>query len=273
MSLFQINWIQIAEIVVVLLVLFLISVELFKQISRWRYSLSNQALEIKNLKLKKIKDIQNISVKKINLITNSNSDKEIIRPTIIFLRSNFHRILPHILIEGLASYGFDVISVKLIIKSNNKNDIIDMELKHVLSQILNYLNQNNINNSQRYYLLSYSKSNFPYKPFIIDINNMGIILLNPKVNRKNIDNFTEILEYDKATKKKINVIFSKYSYLLLPNYHLKRFNRIFIDRTVHNNILEMNTIKKGRKSFKYYETILLGLVIQFLEKNIEKTQS
>ncbi|MBY9007645.1 MAG: hypothetical protein KGD63_12920 [Candidatus Lokiarchaeota archaeon] len=272
MSLFRINWIQIDTIIIVLLVLFLISVEIYRQISRWRYSLSNQSLNSKSFKVDVLKNKNKTILKKIKIITNSNSVKNKANPIVIFLRTNFHRIIPKIITEGLASYGFDILTAKYGKKPKTNNKSIEMELKQELSELFDKLRQKKIVNTQNYFLLIFSKSKIPYKQIFIDNSNVGMVLINPNLNKLNINYINEILELDNNKENKITMFFSKFSLFIFPNLHLRKFKRLFIKETDFTNRNEFYVIKNARYSFKYYETILIGNIIQILEKNLEKSQ-
>ncbi len=262
MSLFRINWIFIAEIVVVLLILFLICIEVYKEISRWRKKFSNQNLKIRILKLNDIIDNKpSIFINKIKLISNTNSDNQHNRPIILFLRTNYRKILPNILIEGLASYGYNIVNIRLKKKLGSTINNYNKELEKHLLGILRYLFQNKITTSEKFYVLNYSKSNFPYGPFLVENNNVGMILINPRLNNTNIINIDKIISNNNI-KNKLWFIFSNYSYLIFPNFNLKKFNRLYKEKI---NYIRNIHIQKARISFKYYETILLGNIIQFLD--------
>ena len=66
----------------------------------------------------------------------------------------------------------------------------------------------------------------------------------------------------------INVIFSKNLSLFISNKNLKTFLKVF--NNVNSEVFRLIVVEKARKSFKYYETILLGIIIYLIDKNLLK---
>jgi hypothetical protein len=61
------------------------------------------------------------------------------------------------------------------------------------------------------------------------------------------------------------VIFNKKSIFNLTNKNYKNFLREFNESK--NDFLNIITLEKARSSFKYYETILLGILVNIIENN------
>ena len=95
-----------------------------------------------------------------------------------------------------------------------------------------------------------------------------MVLVNPKLNTVNIKNFSEILSC-KDLKSQLFVIFSKKSNIILNNKNLKIFLEEFPKQNINN--LRLLTLEKAKNSFKYYETILLGIIIDLIENNSLKS--
>ena len=109
--------------------------------------------------------------------------------------------------------------------------------------------------------MHYSDSPIPYKSLQSDENNIGMISINPKINKVNMRKISVLAEFE----SKLHLIFSKKSYLVLNNNNLKKFLKEFPH---YNNLgIDLTIIEKSGKSYKYYETILLGIILNIIEKN------
>jgi len=194
------------------------------------------------------------------------------KPILIVLRTNQRKKLLNILAEGLSSYGINVISIKLKIKPCPNCDILDKtvedELKYTISTILNYFDQNDLIANSNYFALNYSKSNISYNSIVSDSKNLGIILINPILSEINKRNFKKILDLT-GLKTSFNIIFSKKTNYLFANKNLALFFRdLYNEKT---DIFNLWIRKKAKKSFKYYETILLSIIIDIIESKTVKS--
>ena len=103
-NLFQFDWIIIDTVVIILLIVFLVSVKIFKERFRWRSTLSNIALEQfifdkQSLELTN----QNIIVKNISItVNNVLKSKNMLKPSIVIFRSTKNKRLVKVLTEALA---------------------------------------------------------------------------------------------------------------------------------------------------------------------------
>ncbi|MFX1259158.1 MAG: hypothetical protein ACFFAN_14995 [Promethearchaeota archaeon] len=268
MNIFSLNWILIDTIIILLLIFVLISVRIFRNAYRWRFSLSNEALNQTWYKSSTIKfNKLNVIVKEWNIVRNTIFKSESsLKPTIIIIRTNNKNELLNILTEGLASYGFDIINIKLQIKPSSTSDIFDnniqKETRDCISLILNFFKRNNSISSSNYFLINYDKSNISYNSILNDSNNIGMVLINPKLNSDNIRNFNQIYN-KKDLKFPLYTIFSKKSNLIFANKNLKRLLKQFPEQ--NNSNLKLLILENTTKNFKYYETILLGFIINLLK--------
>ena len=274
LDIFRLNWILIDTIIIILLLLALISVKIFKKKYRYRFSLSNEALECINSEksIIKFKNL-NIFVKDWSLIKNKIiSDKISEKPLIIIIRTNNKKKLIHILSEGLGSYGFDVVNLYLEIKPYTHYDFLENsvkeETKNVLSKTINFYKQNKLIYNSDYFLINYSKSNLCYNSILSDIHNKGLILINPTLNKVCISNLHNILN-NTDLKSDVYTIFSKKSNFNIINNNYKKFLQEFNEST--NTHLKIISLEKAKDSFKYYETILLGIIIKIIENNSLKS--
>jgi len=264
LDIFRLDWILIDTVIIVLLLLLLFSVKIFKEISRWRFSMSNESLKRINLKnLELNTNASSLIIKHCRII------KKIITPNkdsskvVVILNTNsFKRKLLRNLTEGLGSYGFDIVRIDVKIKSgitDYPEQDKEISVRKVISKIINQSEREKLISSSNYVVVHYSDSPLQYKSILSDVNNTGIISINPKLNKKNQSILSNLVDQE----HKLNLIFSKKSYLILKNNSLKKFLR----ENLHYNKLgtQLTIIEKSRKSFKYYETILLGTILSILE--------
>ena len=270
LDLFRLDWILIDTVIIILLLVLLFSVKVFKEISRWRFSLSNESLnriKLKNLEMDT--NTSNVVIKSCSVIKKRNELGEESSKVVVFLGTKkFKRKLVRILTEGLGSYGFHIVRIDLKIKSGINNDSSERNkeliIGKIISKILEQSKQENLITSSSYCLIHCSNSSASYKSLLSDENNARMILINPRINKVNSSKISELVELE----PKFHLIFSKKSHLILNNNSLK----IFLKDNPHNNKLgiQLNIIEKSRKSFKYYETILLGIILNILEKKNKK---
>jgi len=145
-NIFRVDWIFVDTIIIILLILFLVSVKIFKETHRWRKLISNEAIDKRSYKGSGIEvDSTILEIKNWYLLENKNLPKEnIIKPTLILLRTNRKRILMRVLSEGLCSYGFNLINLKLKIRiktdSNYLKEEIQEEIRRAIFSINSYCN-------------------------------------------------------------------------------------------------------------------------------------
>jgi len=274
-NIFQIDWISVDIIIIILLFILLLGVRLFKTIHRWRYSLSNQALEhicfSQSRKNKKNKIIltkkwcltQNLSLKK-----NFNNP-----PLILMLRKNFKTKLLRTLTEGLSTYGFKVISIKTKIKHTPNSKILEKtvieEWKSLISNVLDDFEIRETAKNPKYVLIIHSESIIAYRQILSDSDIKGVILINPKLNKKISSDHKYILN-PCSTNAQLVLVFSRKSILVFKNKHLKSFLKdVALQKKNNFNYI---TIEKSTNSFKYYETIILGMIIDIIENKFLKSE-
>ncbi len=259
-SIFELDWLLIDSVIILLLVLFLIAVRLFKQFSRWRLSPSNLELGAEKNPIT-LQDInlnnKRLILKGYKLIKNPIAKGKSEKPLIIFFQSNFQTEFLSVLSEGLASYGFNILHLQFKIKPPfNAIDIITQIQKDsydILSALLDHLLQKGGIENKKYVAIKFGKSNLPYESILKDPKNLGVLLLNPKyrgmlVNKISIESIIR--------SKKTLLIFNYIPFLLFK----RRYPELFLKNGFNN----LSVIKKAYFSFKNYETILLGLLIRFI---------
>lgn len=268
-DIYYIDWIFIDTLIIVLLFLLLLGVKIFKITHRWRFSFSNQALE--HLIFPKTLDVVKnhlVFTKKWSFTRNS-SLKVKNYPLILIIRTNHKRKFIRILTEALCSYGFNVINLKVQIKPKSQNVVTEKNLINdinlIISTVIDFCKKSKVTIKSNYIVLNHSKSCPTFNPILSDNTNKGIILINPKINKQNLKNYFDTIE-EFSSKPQIYSIFSRNSIFLLKNYNLLKFKKKFYPQ--HTNILKFLAIKKAKNSFKNYETILLGILIDVIENKL-----
>ncbi len=272
-DIFQIDWIFVDAIIIILLILLLVGVKIFKSTHRWRSSFSNITLDkIFISDVQKLVGNKFVLTKKIALIRDSSLKEKCNKnPLILILRTHYRRKFVRILTEGLGSYGFNIVLTKIKIKHYQNSikfeNIVIRELKSIISTFINWYKEKGLILNQNYILLSHSGSSFSYKAILNDIKNEGMILINPKINLKNLKYFIKVND-NKLTDDQLYTIFSNKSVFILPNKNLK-----FLQANISSQKLtglKILTLKKAKKSFKYYETIVLGMIIDIIKNKLLK---
>jgi len=275
-DIFQLDWIFIDTIIIILLILLLLGVKGYKLTHRWRFSFSNEAIEYTFYRKPPLKiDDQSISTSKWTLTRNiflrEESNK---KPTIVILRTNYKKRLLYILTEGLSSYGFNVINLRLKIRLDKKDNQFDTTLitsiRRLISIIIDFFKEKDSAFNFNYTLLNYSKSSLSYTSILTDPKNCGMILINPKLNDENIKNYNNLFDSSHLNSQLFS-IFSKRSIFIFNNKNLKRFLNLYNHKKEKK--LNIITIKKANYSFNYYETILLGIIINLIENKLLNTKN
>ena len=264
-DIFQFDWIFIDTIIIVLLILLLICVKIYKKTHRWRSSFSNENLSIFSYSAKQ--EDQNdhlIKIKSSSLIRNNLIEKNHL-PVIFIINSSFKKRLIDILIEGLGSYGFNIINTRVKLRKKSLSNQEKRELYSLILNRLSFFKEKNLLESRNYVLLDYINPYLPFDHIFSDKNNDGIILINPKLNKLNPRDYKDLIFYFDSDNR-LFTIFSKHSIFLLRNKNLQDF----LEKTnLHNKkqLKKLLIIENARKTFRFYETILLGIIIDIIEKN------
>ncbi len=271
----RIDWVFIDTIIIILLILLLIGVKFFKSTHRWRLNFSNTALECHSFhKTQEQVTSGAISTKYWDLTKNTSlQDNNTDDKVIIILRTIFKKKLVRILTEGLSSYGFNVITIKIKIGQNIESKIstepINDEYKPLISSIINKLEQKDLISNPSYILLNFSDSLFLTRAVFTDSKNVGIILPNPKISKRNVGVRQEIFK-GQQQESQLFYIFSKRRFFIFKNKKLKRYEKYFGEKNAKK--VELIIFEKSNRGFKYYETILLGILIDIIEKKLIKSK-
>ena len=227
----QIDWVFIDTIIIILLFLLLVSVRVFKSTHRWRSSFSNEALEKHTFPgIFETINQQSIFTRKWFLTRNSslieeNSNK----PVFLILRTNQRSKLLKILTEGLGSYGFTVINIRIKMKNyqsiEESEKTISKEILSYITSIITIANKRELIKNPKYVVLNQSSTSLPIRAFQMDQYNKGMILINPKITKRNVKNYLERIDSPQQNSQ-IFTIFSKKSILFLHNKNLKHLLKV-----------------------------------------------
>ena len=271
-DIFRVDWILVDTIIIILLVLLLISVKIFKEAYRWRFSLSNEFLTRTTAKALSFNlDRPSIYIKKWNLTKSKVIQEEISsKPSIFIIRTQRKQMLLKILTEGLSTYGFNVVNIWLKIKADKgKNKTIrdiEREIQQIILSFLSILNQDLHLLSQRYVVVNFDKKIIPYNFITKDSNSVKLILINLRLNLANLK-VIQTLETISNPQFQLFIIFSE---RLNPFFKNRNSNKkILNDKSLKNsNKFKYHTIQKAKSTFKYYETVLLSIIIKNIDNKI-----
>jgi len=271
-DIFQVDWILVDTIIIILLVLLLIAVKIFKEAYRWRFSLSNEFLTRTTAKALSFNlDRPSIYIKKWNLTKSKVLQEEISsKPSLFIIRTCRKQRLLKILTEGLSTYGFNVVNIWLNIKADKgkrkKIRDIEREIQQIIPSFLSIYNQNFHLLSQRYVVVNFDKKNIPYNIITKDSNSFKLISINPRLNLANLK-IIQTLETVSNPQFQLFIIFSERLNPFLKNRNSNK--KILSDKTLKNsNKFKYHTIQKAKSTFKYYETVLLSIIIKNIDNKI-----
>jgi hypothetical protein len=266
-DIFQVDWIAIDIVIIVLLILLLIGVKVLKEMYRWRFNFSNTST---NRRVDKFVGINNqvsyISIKKCtftysNVFQQQNSTKS----TVILIRRYRKLKLLKALTEAFCTFGYNVISLRLKILTKNRKERlisdIEKELQQTFSEIIMLFNQDFNLLSQNYNVIVFTKKIFPFYLLLKESHCRNIILINPRLKSYNLE--TNLISLSDSKKRsKVITIFSEKINPFLKNKNVKKIQ--MSNETFKNS--RHTIIQKAKNTFKYYETLLLSVIIRYIEK-------
>ena len=255
-DIFRVDWIFIDSVISITLIILLIGINILKWFYRWRISLSNKNLAKSVSKIPLFESVNfSLTVKKWSLIYPKHTTYSKNLPTIFILRMHRKFMLLNALAEGLSTYGFNIVNLWI---QRPKNMVSNEKNKQTFyTEIINYLNENSFNLNCDYSILAFRKIPFGNGNDLFDTNTKSFIILNPNMNEKDLVRLSQsALLYS---------ILSEKSILFFRNPNLKRM--LQLKKDIHSGNFKIRVIKGAKKSFKYYETILLGEMINFFDNN------
>ena len=184
-DIFQVDWITVNTIIIVLLIPLLIGVKVLKEIYRWRFFFS-KPLTIK--RVDNLRDLNNhissVYIKKCILTKSSFFQQEYLtKPTIIIIRKVRKLMLLKALTEAFCTFGYNVINIRLKILTKSRVGLmtsdIEKELHQILTDVAVFYKQNAHLVSQKYNIIDFSKEIVSFNLLLKDNNCKNIILINP----------------------------------------------------------------------------------------------
>jgi len=274
LGIFQIDWVFWDTIIIILLIIFLISVKLFKYTHRWRNSLSNASLvqrEIKNFEI-------HISNSKTLRLTFSIIESTTLNVTdqnrkasniLIIFKKRKSKLFPFA--EALASIGFKVIFVgfkkikkienERLIKIKINEEIINRISKAICIHFVDVEDLHNYTNIilifpniTRLFLKTTELTNLFDKYFLL-LGNFS----------KNFKDLIKFLDHDLIKKNKLNLIILQKKLLKKKKIHPNRIKTLKDDYKLNEQNLLL--LEKSYKSLKNYETIIIGFILNKILKN------
>jgi len=257
-NIFRLDWILIDSIIIVLLVFLLILVKIFKRTHRWRGQFSNTELDI----------YKNHSFEEVNIFSNQFLVKNKLNgkvgktPTIVLLHNSYISKLPISLVEAFSTYGYKVLNLELgfafLRRSFLKKEYFGELIIEKIGDILEFYKNKGLIDDTNFAFVSFKDSSLAYFKALNAPDCKQVLLINPKSNHRNLSATRRIFQ-DENNKKNLSLIFSEHKYLF-PNDDYRVFLEEF---PTFENVIEL--VKNSSKTFKNYETILLGILLKFLK--------
>jgi len=266
-NIFQVDWITVDIIIIELLILLLISVKVLKELYRWRFFYSNASTIRRVNNLSEINaQFSTISIKTCTLtMVNVFQQEEFRKPTLIIIRRYRKLMLLKALTEAFCSFGYNVLNVRLKTMTRSgkleMTSVIEKELQHVFPVIFKFYNQKVEVLNQIYNVIDCNKRLLPFNILSENSDCRNLILINPRLNSRNLEVIMTLLN-DSKKYPQLFTIFSEKINLFLKNTKFEKILRI--NEAFKNS--KYSIIQKARSTFKYYETVLLSVVMRYIEK-------
>jgi len=267
LNIFRVDWITIDTIIIILLILLLIGVKVLKEVYRWRLFFSNTSTIQRVDKHPYLNtQLSPIFIKKCTLTkTNVSPQENLIKPTIVIIRRYRKFMLLKALTEAFCSFGYAVINIQLKTIHNNETNRITSEVEQKfhqnISNLIKFYNHEAKILSQDYNIIEFSKKVIPFNFILKDSTCKNLILINPRLK------FND-LEAIKTSIKDSNIypqLITIYSEKLNPVLKNKKAIAILLNNETLKNT-KHTVIQKAKSTFKYYETVLLSILIGYIEE-------
>ncbi|MHA1915769.1 MAG: hypothetical protein ACW97V_15515 [Promethearchaeota archaeon] len=266
-SVYHIDWILVDTIIIILLFVLLIGVKIFKSTHRWRQNYSNEFLDFcsypsasKLFRGEVLKTKGWNMTRDVSLIKDTKNSKPI-----LLLGGYYKKKLVKVLTEGLCSYGFNVINLKLRVKRGSSSakleELISAEIQTLVSMVINFFDQESLFENSGYLILDCSRAVIPIRAYLSDRTNIKIISINPKICKRNPEEIGDIINLS----QNVFYIFSLRSLLFLRNKSVTRIYKNYPKEDLTYG--KITVLDKSNGNFKYYETILLGIIIDKIKNS------
>jgi len=242
-------------------------VKVLKEVYRWRFFFSIASTIRRVDRLPDINaQFSTISIKKCILIKSSISQQDILtKPTIIIIRKYRKLMFLKALTEAFCSFGYNIIHLKIRTKNNSGTNgtvsEVEEELQQIFPAIVKFYNQDIDKVNHFYIVIDFNKRLLPYNLLLKNNDCKNLILINPRLNSYNLDVISTLLNNSNKYPQLITIFSEK----LNPFFKNKKLKNIFLDDETFKNT-KYTIIQKAKSTFKYYETVLLGIIMRYIEK-------
>ena len=266
-SIFQIDWITVDINIIILLILVLITVKIFKEIYRWRIFFTNTSTIQRRDSFLDIEDRPSTNFIKRCTLTVSNvfQPENIIKPTIIIVKRNRKHMLLKALTEAFNTLGYPVITIQVRTLTNIRTikfeSEAEKELDHLIPSIIKIYHQDVDIMKKEYIVIDFNQRALPYDLLLKKSNCKNLILINPLLKSYNLKLMVKLVNESKKYPQLITIFSEK----LNPIFKNKKVDKILLNNLTFTNT-KHSIIKKAKSTFKYYETILLSILIRYIEK-------
>lgn len=258
-DIFQVDWILVSSVAIIILITFLILVKIYKILTRWRYTIANEDILLSSYNSIQRTPESIIKVCRWNLAINNKLMNES-DPIIIILRTKRRISLLRVITEGLSSYGLRVVNVLLLFNKKSSIDPSRIDINNEIIYIINSIMETTSysSNNDKYMLLSYNDKNI--NPIYIknEKRYQGHIIINFKQNFKEKQE-NLIRETGINIPKDKYLIFSEYNIIKIKNKTIEIYGGT---QNLHNTII----VRDATRNFKYFETILFGIILKLINK-------
>ncbi len=266
-DIFQVDWITVDIIIIILLILLLIGVKVLKDVYRWRLFFSNAStIQRVNKNPYLSSQLSPIFIKKCTLTrSNVSQQKDSTKPTIVIIRRYRKFMLLKAITEAFCSFGYTVINLQLKTIPNKVTNGIASEVEedfhYTISNIMKLYNHDIKIESQDYNIIKFSNEVLPYKLLLKDSTCKNLILINPRLNPNDLEAIEDLIKDSNKYPQLITI----YSGKLNPLLKNKKANKSLLSSETLKNT-KHTIIQKAKSTFKYYETVLLSIIIGYIEK-------
>jgi hypothetical protein len=238
-----------------------------KEVYRWRFFFSIASTIRRVDRLPDINaQFSTISIKKSTLIKSSIYQQDVLtKPTIIIIRKYRKLMLIKALSEAFCSIGYNIIQLPIRTTNNSGTNgtvsEVEEELHQILHAVVKFYNQDIDKVNQYYTVIDFNKRILPYNLLLKNKDCKSLILINPRLNSSNLEVILTLLNNSSKYPQLITIFSEK----LNPFFKNKKLKRILLDDETFKNT-KYTIIQKAKSTFKYYETVLLGIIMRYIEK-------
>jgi hypothetical protein len=266
-DIFQVDWILVDSIIIIILIIFLCFIKGYKYKNRWRNNITNRAIDEYFLNPPLDSNNENNFIRKCRILRkNSSKENKNKLPTIFLFSSKSKNNLIYAFAEGLCSFGFTVIQIvmkrKLFVSNKSKSNFYRKN-QEIIKNLFNHLAVKQYFLNHNYWIINFT-SNIPLNGLINKKSKqIGLILINPSLDKFSIEKISSW--FDSEFQVEIYSIFSEKYFCNFKNRKLTKFKATLSHMNPEN--VNLFTLEGANIFFKNKETILLAKTI-ILIRNI-----